>query len=353
MTNTVLVTSTAAGTGKTAVAIALGCIARDRGSDVGYMKPKGTTLQTRVGKVLDTDPLLAQEVLDLDEAIETMEPVVYSSTFLKEVIRRSESTEAIRASVTSAYDRIANGRDLVVVDGDAGWSPGRAIRLTDRDIADLLDTKVILVAPYRDIFGIDEILATAEGFGDRFAGVLFNAISEPDRDELESEIIPYLTANDIDVLGVLPRERLLFTVTVADLATEIGAEVVTSCPMDERVSRFSVGAMSSDAALGHFRRSQDTVVVTGGDRSGIQAAALEAPGVRALVLTGGLRPDSPIVSKAEERNVPIMLVTGETLHTIERIEAVIGTGRVRDPDEIAVVRSLLDQHADLSGLIGA
>ena len=64
--NTLLVTSTHESTGKTAVTLALGLLARERGQSVGYMKPKGTRLQSNVGKTLDQDPMLAREILDLD-----------------------------------------------------------------------------------------------------------------------------------------------------------------------------------------------------------------------------------------------------------------------------------------------
>lgn len=352
MTESLLVTSTAEGTGKTAVAIALGTIAQDRGMAVGYFKPKGTKPRTHVGKVLDPDPLLAQELLDLEDAIETIEPVVYSSTFLHDVIRGRESVATIQESVNQAYESLAAGRDLVVIDGSTGIPPGRAIGVTDIDIAKRIDARVVLVETYEDVYGVDAIIAMSEAFGGRFAGVLFNAVSEDNRDEIESDIIPFLESRDIPVIGVLPRERVLATVTVGSLANEIGADVLTDCPTDARVSRFAVGAMSSDAALKHFRRTQDAVVITGGDRPGIQAAALEAPGIRALVLTGGYRPPSQIVAKAEDRGIPVLTVPGDTLRIIERIEQVLGTDRVRDPSEITVVRSLIDTHVDTDALIG-
>ena len=64
--NTLLITATEESTGKTAIALALATIANDRGQSVGYMKPKGTRLQSNVGKTLDEDPMLARELLGLD-----------------------------------------------------------------------------------------------------------------------------------------------------------------------------------------------------------------------------------------------------------------------------------------------
>ncbi|ERH12427.1 MAG: hypothetical protein J07HB67_01446 [halophilic archaeon J07HB67] len=59
----ILVGSVAGSGGKTAVALALATLAAEHGLDVGYAKPKGTRLRSRVGKTLDEDPMLARELL--------------------------------------------------------------------------------------------------------------------------------------------------------------------------------------------------------------------------------------------------------------------------------------------------
>lgn len=352
MTDTLLVTSTESGTGKTAIAISLGRLAQDRGKTVGYMKPKGTRLRTRVGKVLDTDPLFAQEVLGLTDAIETMEPVVYSSTFLQHVMRGDESVEAIHAALEEAHQQISRDRDLVIIEGGDTLTTGGVIDLTDADIATLLNARMVLVAAYPGLTAVDELLATIDHCGDRLDGVLFNAVGQEALAELESLVIPYLEARGHQVLGVLPRERELATVPVTELANEIGATILTAPSTNDRVARYVVGAMSSDRALRHFRRTRDAVVITGGDRPGIQAAAIEAPGIRGIVLTGGYRPPPRIITTAEDAAIPIMSVDMDTLGAIERVEDVLGAGRVRGEAEVALMRELLSGHTDLDVLLG-
>ena len=91
-----LVTATQESSGKTAIALALATLARDRGRSVGYMKPKGTRLESVVGKTLDTDPMLAADLLDLDDDVADLEPIVYSPTFVEGVMRGREDPEALR-----------------------------------------------------------------------------------------------------------------------------------------------------------------------------------------------------------------------------------------------------------------
>jgi BioD-like phosphotransacetylase family protein len=352
MTKTLLVTSTEEGTGKTAVAVALGQLARERGLDVGYMKPKGTRLRSRVGKTLDEDPMLARELLDLDAEMHELEPVVYSPTFIEQAIRGRENAEDLRQQVSEHFESLAAGQDLMIVEGGGSLTTGGIVDLTDADVAELLDADVLLLAGYDQPGTVDDVLAAARHLDDRLAGVLFNAVSDNAFDGLETDAVPFLEGDGIPVVGALPRERELAGVTVADLAEELGADVLTDAPTDGYVERFSVGAMGSDAALRHFRRTRDAAVITGGDRSDIQTTALEAPGVECLILTGGHRPSGAVVGKAEEKGVPILVVQTDTLTAIDRAENVVSEGRTRDATTVERMQTLLADHADVDEIFG-
>lgn len=352
MTRTVLVTSTAEGTGKTAVAIALGLWARERGLDVGYMKPKGTRLRSRTGKVLDEDPLLAADLLDLEEDVDVMEPIVYSTTFVTEAIRGKVHPADLESRVREHFETIATDRDLTIVEGGRSVSTGGVVDLTDTAIADLVDGSAVLLVGYDRPEDLDDLLAAVDHLGDRFAGVLFNGVSADRHDDLETDVIPFLEGRGVPVYGVLPRDRTLAGVTIVDLAGEIGAEVLTEGAADAYVERFIVGAMSGDSALRYFRRTRDAAVITGGDRPAIQTAALEAPGIKCVILTGGYRPSETMLGKAEQADVAILLSQTDTRSTIDRSEAVISEGRTRDETTVDRMRELLIDHADVDSLLG-
>ena len=350
--NPILVTSTAESTGKTAIALALAKHAADAGQSVGYMKPKGTRLQSATGKTLDEDPMLAREVLGLDTAMHEMEPIVYSPTFVEEAVRGREDPDELRERVREAYETVAMDRDTVVIEGGGAYTTGGIVDMTDPDVADLLDATALLVTRYEGPSDVDDVLAAADAFGDRFGGVLFNAVGDDEFDGLTEDVIPFLEGRGITVFGALPEVSDLSGVTVDELAESIGAEILTDeAATDAHVERFSVGAMSSDAALRGFRRTRDAAVITGGDRPDIQTAALEAPGVKALVLTGGFRPTGAVVGRAEEAGKPVLVVQANTRTTIDRVEDVIQSGRTRDPDTVARMGEVLADGADLAALL--
>ena len=350
---TILVTATEESTGKTAVALALASLAREQGLDVGYMKPKGTRLRSAVGKTRDEDPLLARELLGIEAELHEMEPVVYSPTFVREAVRGRENPEEIRERVREAFDDLADGRDLMVVEGGGALGTGGVVDLTDADIAELLDAEVVLISEYGEIRDVDEVLGATQDVGDRLVGVLFNAVADAAYDELEGDVTAYLEGRAIPVVGVVPRVSDLAGVTIEQLARELGARILTTeAPTDTTVERFSVGAMSAESALRHFRRTRDAAVITGGDRSDVQTAALEAPGVRALVLTGGHRPASAVLGKAEEKGVPVLLVDTDTLTTVDRAEDVVQTGRTQDAETVERMVELLEAHVDVGEIFG-
>lgn len=348
-----LIASTRESTGKTTIAIALARLARDRGRRVGYMKPKGTRLQSNVGKTLDTDPMLARELLDLDAEMHDLEPIVYSPTFVESAIRGQVRAEELRNRVSTAFESLSTDTDQMFIEGaDAVWTGG-VVDLAESEMAELLDADVTLLAAYEEPRDVDDVLAAADALGSRCDGIVFNGVSEGVYDDVDSDVASFVERHGYDVHGVLPRVSELAGLTVGELATELGATLLVEPAEDSTalVERFLVGAMSGDTALSHFRRTKDAAVITGGDRADLQTAALEAPGVKALVLTGGYEPSGAVLGRAAERDVPVLLVNADTLSTVERAETVIRSGRVRDEQTVSTMEALLTEHADVEALL--
>jgi len=348
---TTLITSLEASTGKTAVALALARLAADDGESVGYMKPKGTRLESNVGKTLDRDPMLARELLGIDAEMADLEPIVYSPTFVDGVVRGREDSAELRERVREAFEGLAADRDRMLLEGGDRYTTGRLIDLADGDVAEVVDAEVVLLADYERSGDLDAVLAAADALDDRLAGVLFNRAPDAAFDGLEADAIPFLENEGVAVLGALPRDRTMAGVTVAELADALGAEQLTDGDDEAPIERFVVGAMSPDAALRYFRRARDAAVVTGGDRAEIQSAAIEAPGVRCLVLTGGHRPSGAVLGAAAEKGVPVLLVQSDTLTAVERAESVVAGGRTGSAETVDRMAALLRDHAAVEELL--
>jgi BioD-like phosphotransacetylase family protein len=86
--------------------------------------------------------------------------------------------------------------------------------------------------------------------------------------------------------------------------------------------------MNVEGALKYFRSQANKAVVTGGDRADIQLAALETP-TKVIILTGGMYPDSPVVSAAQGKNVPIMVVADDTMTVVSKMDSAVRKVSVR------------------------
>jgi len=116
------------------------------------------------------------------------------------------------------------------------------------------------------------------------------------------------------------------------------------------VETYLVGAMTQDSALRYFRRAPRKAVITGGDRLDIALAALETD-TSALILTGDFPPDVRVLTAAEEKGIPIILVSYDTYSTIERVKDVTGKIKIDDEKRINLAKKLVADHVDWRGIL--
>lgn len=348
--NPVLVTSTVERADTTAVSLALALAASERGERVGFMRPRGDRPRSDDGD--SPDVALARDLLDLEDDRRDVEPVVYSPTFVREAVRGREDPGTVADRVTESFRRLAADRDRMVLTGDGSPATGSVVDLTDADIAAMLDATIVLIAPYEAPGNVDDVLAAAEGLGDRLAGVLFVDVPDAAFDELATDVVPFVEGRGLRVLGTIPRRQALAGVTVGDIARELGADVLTEeVPTDGVVERVEVGVMGPGEALTRFRRMRDAALVTGGDRTEILTLALDAAGVVCLVLTGDDSPPGAVLDRAESSGVPVLRVDGDALTSVDRAECLLRTGGDYDERTIRATRDLMADYADLDALL--
>jgi BioD-like phosphotransacetylase family protein len=215
----------------------------------------------------------------------------------------------------------------------------------------MLDASVLVVAKFHSRLRLlDDILFAQRELGERLLGVVFNRIPEDEIVFIESVAIPFLKERSIPVLGVLPDRPPLAAIGVGELVTTLNAEVlVGEDKVNELVETLTVGAMTAESALSRFRRYQNKAVITGGDRTDIQLAALQTSTI-CLILTGNLHPSSSVLKRAEEVGVAVLLVSDNTLETVEAIERVFGKTRLGHPEKLARFEELMAAHMDYKAL---
>ncbi len=79
-------------------------------------------------------------------------------------------------------------------------------------------------------------------------------------------------------------------------------------------------------------------------------AAIEV-GAKALILTGNLRPSEAVLGSADEAGVVVVLVRGDTLSTIERMENLIGHSRIQQKTKIETIVRLIEENVDVDSIL--
>ncbi|MBI2847394.1 MAG: phosphotransacetylase family protein [Chloroflexi bacterium] len=324
--HTLYITSLSSRAGKTAVGAAIGKRLLKNGQRVGYMMLNSPEKNVQ---------LLLKEALSLRE----LPP---STTISKEA-------NAL-ATLKAAHSSTAQETDVVIVEGlDLSTSED-----TEKShvITETLDAKTLIVLRYSyDIEGA-EIVQRARSFGQRLLGVVINAVPNLNRQRVVASLVPYLQREGITVLGVLPEDRILSTVSIKELAEYLRGDFVI--PLEEGdslIENVVAGALALDWGPHYFNRKPGKIVITRGDRPDIQWAALETD-TRCLVLTGNVRPIPYVVNKAKEKRAPIFVVEKDTISTMTSLEGLLKEAKFNHVYKLERICEIMEQHFEYQTLFG-
>jgi BioD-like phosphotransacetylase family protein len=325
--------------------IGLGQHFRDEGMRVGYIKPVGHRYYRFEGMTTDEDAAFMRRTLELEEGLEDICPVVITPQLVSESYPAGGA--GLLERVKGAFQRVSSGKDVVIAQGAYTSLQGRFLGLSAYQLAPVFDARVILVERFDDAFLADNILAAKDDFGESMIGAIYNIIP-PNRETFVAEVLaPSLEKEGVPVLGQVPLDRLLSSINVGDLAELLDGQVLAGeAHLDGLVEDIVVGAMSQEHALSIFRKHRNLCVVTGGDRSDIMLAAMEAK-ARCLILSGNLYPSSIILGKAEELGIPVIMVSTDTFTTAERADMIIKSARTHEVKKLDRLRELIDCCVDL------
>jgi BioD-like phosphotransacetylase family protein len=332
--------------GKTATCLALGVRLQLDGFRVGYLKP--LSLQPwRIGnRISDEDAAFVKQVLNLSSEPWELSPVVITPEFLRSRLIDPNPVD-LMAKVIEAYKAASQDKDLLILEGGGSLREGYVVGLPTVGVVNTLGSRALVIAKYREeVRMLDDVLSTQARLAESFCGILINRVPEDAKEFVTKIAVPFLEKKNIKVFGVLPEVRWLSSLTVGELIKLLDAEVLTKYQrLEALVENLTVGAMTADAALSRFRRSSNKAVITGGDRTDIQLAALETS-TTCLILTGNLRPSPLVIKQAEEFGIAVMLVRTNTMETIEQIEKFFGKTRLAQTAKLKQFQILLDENLD-------
>jgi BioD-like phosphotransacetylase family protein len=346
---TLYVASTFRASGKTALCVGLGKRLQRDGFSVGYMKPISLSARRLEGTVVDEDAQFIKKELQLTEPVSELVPIPLDEHAVESIMRKQKWLDYPK-TLTDVYDRVIKGKDVMIIEGVDRLSSGGLIKLPANEVCKLLEAKSLTVVRYSGLLSLDPVLFYRRVLGESMMGAVMNGVPQRLLESAEGIGKPYLQKEGILVYGILPEERFLMSVSVQELAEALGTEMVTRADKgNELVENLMVGAMTADVALSYFRQKPNKAVITGGDRTDIQLAALQTS-TKCLILTGNLHPQDMIKGVAQEMGVPIVVSKYDTLTTVEIVEGFFGKSRFHQEKKTQRFEELLEEHFDFTSL---
>jgi dethiobiotin synthetase len=202
----IFITGTDTGVGKTVAAAAIARLLKDRGMNVGVMKPVTSGCLERDGRLVSEDAELLAWGAGVDQADPDIAPYLLRAPLAPCVAAAMEGTRIDFTLLCQAFDRLANRHDFMVVEGAGGLMAPLAGGLMVADLIARLKLPLLVVA--RPALGtVNHAVLTcfaAKQLGLTVQGVIINNYPEhPDRAE---ESAPHLIDSlaGAPLLGVFP-----------------------------------------------------------------------------------------------------------------------------------------------------
>lgn len=354
-TKHLLVGSAESYSGKSATILGIALQLMHHGLDISYGKPletytKAMENQCQDPETCDDDVQFIASTLQLDTG--NVRPTILSLTEQRIQERISGTNQTDYQAKLSQYLEM-NGCDCVLLEGPGTLAEGQLFGLSLQQTAQTLDAPVLVVARYHSALVVESILETKRQLGDRLLGVVINDVPDTDLDMVKNTVCPFLEKQGIAVFGSMPRNAILRSVSVGELVKQLDAEVLC-CPdrMDLMVESLTIGAMNVNSALKYFRKAHNMAVVTGGDRTDLQLAALETS-THCLILTGHLPPKDTVKQRAEDLEIPVLSVDLDTLTTVEIIDQTFGQVRLHEAIKVACIKELMAEYFDIKRFMDA
>ena len=313
--------------------IALG-LAKNFNGKVGYYKPFREEVMFMDGRVVDRDAYMMKRALGLEFGEELLSPLKYD-------IFNPVSMDR----VVEGYEKVKGDAEGMLVEGAQLFSTGALHRMEGMSIAQRLGASTVLVSTDSPD-SLDKIFIhkrLMEDQGQEIKGVILNKCDNPAVERL-------LEGGGVRVLGTIPTITELGYLRVNEIAEALNAEVLAGEEgLKRSVEKVMVGGMTAESAMKEMRRLTRKAMVTGGDRADMLMAALSTD-TSCLVLTGGLYPAAPVLAKAEELKVPVLLVGHGTQVTADMVDHLVARIDPNDDAKIELVADLVRRHVDVDAV---
>src|ERR1700691_4759121 len=251
----VYIAATRQNDGKTTTSLGLIAALQEYYPRIGYIKPVGQRFVEIEEQKIDEDTVLMDSVFRLNCPLVDMSPIAVEPDFTRKYLE-SSNNEALVKKIQKAFDRVAWEKDFVLCEGSGHAGVGSVFDLSNAQVAKILGAKVIIVTQGGIGKPIDEVSlnqALFEKGGVEIIGVILNKVMGEKMDYISDFARRGLKRKGLELLGVLPYQRILRNPSLESLREELDAELLNHMAnLGILVDDVVVGAMSAQNAIRFF-----------------------------------------------------------------------------------------------------
>ena len=341
----VVIASMRKGAGKTSTIVG---IAGALNRKMAYVKPFGDRTLYRKKRLWDYDSALISSLFGLKE-----DPVDMSIGFDHSKLRYMYDEEGTKQRLLEIIGSIDSDKEILFIEGGRDLTYGISVHLDTLSLVKYTGSKLFLVVSGEEDAIIDDLLFLKRHVdlaGVKLAGVIINKVQH--LDEFQSTHLPAIEKEGIRVVGVIPFQNELTYFSVYSLSERLFAKVITGEGGLKRVVKnIIIGAWSANVFLQNpLFKKENKLVITGGDRTDMILASLESD-TSGIILTNNILPPSNIISKASERNIPLLMVFADTYQTARQIENLEPLLTKDDAEKVDLLQQLAKKHLNLNEIM--
>lgn len=221
------ITGTDTGVGKTVVAGAIAAALRERGLDIGVMKPLESGCERRNGRLVPADALFLRRLAGVRDPLDLVCPYRFAAPLAPALAAEEEGVEPRLQVIRAAFDQLSRRHEMMLVEGAGGLLAPALPDMFMADLARSLGAKLLLVARNR-LGTINHTLLSlhyAHSAGLQVAGVVLNTTDPTEEPSTLSNAQAIEGWGRVRLLGTFPhlarltRAALVRAAGALDLAT--------------------------------------------------------------------------------------------------------------------------------------
>jgi dethiobiotin synthase len=355
------ISATGQDSGKTSVICGLIQHLHNLGHNVGYCKPVGQRYVIYENHNVDEDAVLMIQSFGIKDQPQDMSPIAVAEGFTSRFIMNPD-VSPLEKQIMESYERLKQHHSTIIVEGTGHAGVGSCFGLSNARVAQMLDADVIIVASGGIGKPIDEItlsLALFEKYNVNVVGVILNKIFPQKIQKIKSVGASGLKLIGTKLIGTIPFDSELSIFSIGQVAEEFGYQVLSGTQfLNNKIEHTVVAAMEPQNVLKYIEKN--TLMITPGDRIDnilLTLALSESTDYHeklcsgGIILTGGLKPDSTILSLLLKSNIPVLYTNEDTFSVTAKMKDLHFKIRADDKGKIARTYSLLKDNVDMNAFI--